>query len=178
MFFLFGWHVYVYKYWTLDGFGKIYGKHLDVWMLGIFLGYWMVLAFRCGYTSLVFDYPLDPLDGMNAELFYVDHWWYYQYLEPRVNEVKCETYLFVCKQKWTTSTSLVIRLLEDVSRVYGAHLLARIMYNTVQYWYENHPFPTEGRVVTMDTGPFPKNDLFDFGEWRASPKMCIEYQWL
>ena len=71
--------MYLYKYWTLDGFGKIYAKHLDVWMLGIFLGYWMVLAFRCGYTSLVLDYPLDPLDGMNAELFSVDFLWWYNH---------------------------------------------------------------------------------------------------
>ena len=114
------------------------GKHLDVWMLGIFLGYWMVLAFRCGYTSLVFDYLSTGSTGWNECCHYFLWTFFdgiitYHYLEPQVHEVKCEMYLFVCKQTWTTSTSLVIRLLEDVSRVYGAHLLARIMHNTVQY---------------------------------------------
>ena len=133
----------------------------------------MVRAFGCGYASLVLDYPLDPLDGMNAELLCVDFlWWNYHYLEPRVNEVKCEMYLFVWKQKWKTSTSLVIRLLEDVSRVYGAHLLARIMYNTVQYWYEKHPFPTEGRVVTMDKGPFPKTTCLTLVSGGPPPR-CV-----
>ena len=54
----------------------------------------MVLVFGRGYTSWILDYPLDPLDGMNAELFAVDFQkWYCHYLEPPVNEVKCEMHL-------------------------------------------------------------------------------------
>ena len=48
--------MYMYKYWTLDGFGKIYAKHLDVWCWVSFLdigwyehldvdthhGYWII----------------------------------------------------------------------------------------------------------------------------------------
>ena len=67
---------------------RYYMKHLDVWKLGVLLGHWMVLVFGRGYTSWILDYPLDPLDGMNAELFSVDFQkWYCHYLEPPVNEV-------------------------------------------------------------------------------------------
>lgn len=65
----------MYKYWTLDGFGKVYWETLgclDVYSVFFLdIGWYQHFDVDTHHWYLII-YPLDPLDGMNAELLSVD----------------------------------------------------------------------------------------------------------